>query len=155
RSVSRTYSMVESGLHTYMVSFFFRPSRRIFLPFAALTALFQALGSEVPSIEAALNLLRGLPIVFEPNQGQWNRDVKFSARTSGYRLFLTARGASLSPSQPGAPVVSIALLNANPRAEISGDGQLSSRTSYFLGARRERWRAGVSNYARVRYRSVY
>ena len=78
--------------------------------------------------------------------------MKFSARTSEYRLFLTARGATLSLPQG---TVSISLLNANRKAEVSGADPLGSRTSYFLGARKENWRTGVANYARVRYRSVY
>src|SRR5205814_5255293 len=51
--------------------------------------------------------------------------------------------------------VSISLLNANRSAEISGADPLPSRSAYFLGARKENWRTGIANYARVRYRSVY
>src|SRR5262245_24397818 len=41
-----------------------------------------------------------LPLVFEQNQGQVDRDVKFLARGSGYALFLTATEAVLSLSSP-------------------------------------------------------
>ena len=34
-----------------------------------------------------------LPLRFEANAGQWTRDVRFSARASGYQLFLTPRQA--------------------------------------------------------------
>src|SRR2546426_70101 len=146
--------MVESGLHTHMVSHRSHSSCLPVWALSALTVVFPAFGAKSPdpSIAAASNILRQLPIVFEPNAGTWGRDVKFSARTGDYRLFLTARGATLSLPQG---TVSISLLNANRKAEISGADPLGSRTSYFLGARKENWRTGVANYARVRYRSVY
>src|SRR5437899_12140812 len=74
-----------------------------------------------------------LPIVFEPNEGRWDPGVKFSARTGDYRLFLTARGASLTANQR---TVSISLLNANRHPEISGVDALPLRTNYFLTRRR-------------------
>lgn len=96
-------------------------------------------------------LAHSLPIVFEPNTGRWNPQVKFSARTDNYRVFLTAQGAELSASR----AISISMLNANPHAEVSGADELRCRTSYFLGNQKENWRTGVANYARVRYRSIY
>ena len=128
------------------------------LVFWAVSALIAAPNSAPPAIREASNILRGLPIVFEPNEGRSNRDVKFSARTSDYRLFLTARGATLSLFQPNAEqprLVSISLLNANRKAEISGEQAAPGRTSYFLGASKQNWRTGIANYARVRYRAVY
>src|SRR5207253_1751766 len=93
-----------------------------------------------------------LPIVFEPNAGRWDPQVKFSARTDNYRVLLTAQGAELTTSQH---TISISVLNANPRAEVSGADELRCQTSYFLGNRKENWRTGVPNYSRVRYRSIY
>src|SRR2546423_9171830 len=95
-----------------------------------------------------------LPIVFEANAGRWNPQVKFSARTDNYRVFLTAGGAELS-AHGSARKMSISMLNANPQVEVSGSDQLACRTSYFLGNRKEDWRTGVANYASVRYRAIY
>ena len=116
-------------------------SRILFCPLIATLAVFQALAA-TPS----------LPIVFEPNAGRWDPQVKFSARTDNYRVFLTAQGAELSAAQHK---LSISMLNANPRAEISGAEELRCQTSYFLGNRKENWRTGVANYGRVRYRAIY
>src|SRR5579864_6348822 len=119
-------------------------SRILFCSLIAILAIFPALAAGASSPQ--------LPIVFEPNAGRWDRQVKFSARTDNYRVFLTAQGAELSAAQHK---LSISMLNANPRAEVSGAEELRCRTSYFLGNRKENWRTGVANYARVRYSSIY
>jgi hypothetical protein len=127
-------------------------SRILFCPLIATLALVQAHAA------TPRDLAHSLPIVFEPNAGRWDPQVKFSARTDNYRVFLTARGAELSASQPSADhprTVSISMLNANPQAEVSGADELRCQTSYFLGNRKENWRTGVPNYARVRYRAIY
>jgi hypothetical protein len=125
-------------------------SRILFGLFLMTLALLPALNATTPN--------PALPIVFEPNSGRWNPQVRFSARTDNYRVFLTPSGAELSSSRPDAQhphTVSISVLNANPHAEISGADELRCRTSYFLGNRKENWRTGVANYARVRYSSIY
>src|SRR5260370_20932144 len=106
----------------------------------------------------ARDLAHSLPVVFEPNQGRWNPQVKFASQTGGYGVFVTAGGAELSASRPvdGHPhAISISMLNANPRAEVSGSDQVRCQTSYFLGNRKENWRTGIANYARVRYQAIY
>jgi hypothetical protein len=153
--------MVESGLYNDMVSFSFFLSRSARLPLCVLALAAQAFSAKSaapPTIGKASEILRGLPIMFEPNEGRWGSDVRFSARTSDYRLFLTARGARLTVNQPGsesARTVSISLLNANAAPRISGVDALPVRTSYFFGSKKEDWRTGVANYSRVRYQSVY
>src|SRR5258708_6980316 len=82
------------------------------------TTTFQALADT-----GSRALAHSLPIVFEPNAGRWNPQVRFSARTNDYRVFLTARGAELSSSRASdgqARVLSISLVNSNPGAEVSG-----------------------------------
>ena len=146
--------MVESGLHIHMVSLRSHSFRSALWAVSALAAVSPSFGAKTPtppSLATASNILRQLPIVFEPNTGAWNRDVKFSARTSDYRLFLTSAGARLSLADR---TVSISLLNGNRKAAISGDSALSSHSAYFLG-HKEHWRNGIANFGRVRYSSVY
>lgn len=124
----------------------------------ALLAGSFAAGASQPEAALARKVLSGLPVVFEPNQGQWSPQVKFSARTGDCRVFLTARGAVLSFSQPGAGSprqAAISMLNANRAAAIEGVDPLPSRGNYFLGNRKENWHAGVSQFGRVRYQGVY
>jgi hypothetical protein len=103
-------------------------------------------------------LLQDLPIFFEPNEGQWNPQVKFSARTGDYRLFLTTRDALLSYSRPGdsSPrLAGFSLLNANRAPAVEGVDPLPSHSNYFVGRGKQGWHTGVAHYGRVRYREVY
>ncbi len=108
--------------------------------------------------ETARKLLQDLPIYFEPNQGQLNPQVKFSARAGDYRLFLTAREALLSYSRPGESsprLAGFSLLNANLSPVVDGVDPLPSRSDYFLGRAKQGWHTGIAHYGRVRYREVY
>jgi hypothetical protein len=103
-------------------------------------------------------VLGDLPLFFEPNQGQWNPQVRFSARAGDGRVFLTARGAVLSVSAPGAEaprVASISLLNANRAPVIGGVDPLPSRSNFFRGSVKAHWHTGLSHYSGVRYQGVY
>src|SRR5215472_12192965 len=105
-----------------------------------------------PEISRARQLMRDLPVRFEPNRGQWNPRVKFSARAGGSRLVLTAREAVLSV---GGHEVALSLPHSNPPARIEGLDPLGARASYFVGSDASRWRTGVEQYSRVRYAQVY
>ncbi len=61
-------------------------------------------GSVVPvrAIEAFANL----PLYFEPNQGQTERQVKFLSRGAGHTLFLTPSKAVLEPIREGGEPIS-------------------------------------------------
>jgi len=117
-----------------------------------------AYGDAPPRAGMAGRVLGDLPLFFEPNQGQWNPLVTFSAKAGDGRVFLTAHGAVLSVSAPGAEaprVASISLLNANRSPVIGGVGALSSRSNFFRGRNRENWHTGLSHYGGVRYQGVY
>jgi hypothetical protein len=105
---------------------------------------------------------------FEPNRGQFEDQVRFLARGSGYGLYFTPDGATLAlrrrtgAARPsGAPaagerhdleqnVVSMRLVGASPTEPV-GTQQLAGQTSYFVGRDPQRWKTGVENYARVSY----
>src|SRR2546425_1653009 len=120
-----------------------------------------------------------LPLSFEANHGQTDRQVKFLSRGSGYSLFLTSNETVLSLSKPAMPaaqhridtvamgqevaenkaitttVLRMRLVGANPAAEISGLEELPGKSNYFIGNDPKEWRTNVPNYARVKYRNVY
>ena len=120
-------------------------------------ALFVCAGSVLlaappePAVTAAKAALAQLPLRFEENRGQWNSAVRYAARSGGYNLQLTARGAALSM---GRERVEIGLVNANPSSAIEPLDRIAAPTNYFVGPKQQ-WRAGVATYARVRYRAVY
>ena len=131
----------------------------------------------------ARSVFGGLPLSFEPNQGQGNLDAsdpraKFVSRGSGYSLFLGSEGAILSMAsvKPGSlehlkkitslhPTVpasvtqveslEMKLAGANPNTQLSASDPLPGKSNYFIGNDASKWRAGVPQFARVRYENVY
>jgi hypothetical protein len=92
-----------------------------------------------------------LPLRFEENRGQADPAVRFTARSSGPNLLLTDRGPVF---RVGAKAVEIGLVHGNSKPAIEGLDRLPAVTNYMVGPRKD-WRAGVGNFARVRYREVY
>lgn len=116
----------------------------------------------------ARSLFAGLPLRFEPNQGQGNLDpadsrAKFVARGSGFGLFLGSQGAILTllsrdPREKSATrvnAVEMRLSGADPAASVTALDRLPGKSNYFLGNDRSKWRVGVPQFARVRYENVY
>jgi hypothetical protein len=99
-----------------------------------------------------------LPINFEPNVGQTDEKVKFTARGQGYSLFLTDSEAVLALKKDEKnehAVVRMQIDGALSSPKISGLGATTSKTNYFIGSNPEKWRTSVSNYKQVKYESVY
>jgi uncharacterized repeat protein (TIGR01451 family) len=136
--------------------------------------------SSVGSKSQAHSLFAGLPLIFEPNQGQANLDpddprAKFVTRGPGYSLFLGSEGAILSmvsqnqvsktqsstrqPKPDASPVrveaLQMKLAGANPNAHVTGADLLSGKSNYFLGNDPTKWRHDVPQFARVSYENVY
>ena len=123
----------------------------------------------------ARSLFAGLPLIFEPNQGQAGLDpsdsrAKFVTRGSGYSLFLGSQGAILSmvshdnakpnskkhkASAARVDSLEMKLAGANPNAVVSGAEALPGKSNYFTGNDQEKWRTGVPQFARVRYDNIY
>jgi hypothetical protein len=139
----------------------------------------QELAKRAPKAASrTLRVYGKLPLSFEGNQGQTDRQVKFLSRGKGYTLFLTkdeavfslrggkneSRLTSLARPRPrsetgaaAAPSATLRmkLVNANPAAEIAGSDELPGKSNYFLGNDPKKWRTNVPTYAKVKYRNVY
>ena len=142
---------------------------------ASLSAVSDSVSSqEIGSRQAdaqvrAHSLLSGLPLRFEPNQGQGNLDradsrARFVARGPGFGLFLGAEGATLTllsrdrsrqNSAAQVDAVQMKLSGANQAPSLTGLDLLPGKSNYLLGNDPQKWRTGVPQYARVRYESVY
>ncbi|MGA8554995.1 MAG: SBBP repeat-containing protein, partial [Candidatus Acidiferrales bacterium] len=105
-----------------------------------------------------------LPLSFEPNLGQSNREAKFLAHGDGYSLFLTSNEAVLalrnsSKTQSGvharADVLRMQLVGANPSATFSAIDELPGKANYFLGRNPADWHTGVPMYGKVAEREIY
>src|SRR5436190_14842930 len=109
-------------------------------------------GGSAPEISRARQLMRGLPVRFEPNLGQWNRRVKFFARAGDTRLLLTSQQAVISGGDRN---IALSLMHSNPAPRITGLDPLSARGNYFVGRDQAQWRTDVPQYGRVRYAEIY
>jgi hypothetical protein len=97
-----------------------------------------------------------LPLRFEPNLGQCDRQVLFLARAASGTLFLTPAEAVLSGGQAGrAAALRIRFEGGSDAAELVAEKPLGGTSSYFVGSDPGRWRMNVPGYERVRYRDVY
>ncbi len=112
-----------------------------------------------------------LGVSFEENRGQTDRRVRYLARHGGATVFLandeaafvlrapeshdSAAGEKPSPGRAKSHAVRMKFEGANPRAEVSGERELSGRVNYFRGNDPSKWRTNVRTYGAVRYRGLY
>jgi hypothetical protein len=105
--------------------------------------------ADMARAEAAL---AQLPLRFEANAGQWDPAIRYAAHAGGYKLVFTAEGAMVS--LPDAKPINITLPGSNRNARLEPVDRLPVRTDYYLGSR-DRWRASVPTYARLRVANAY
>jgi len=99
-----------------------------------------------------------LPLSFEANQGQFDPRVKFASRGGGYSLALaqTEMSFALRGGKGQSPFhLRMKFQRANGDARIEGVDPLPGASNYLIGGDRSKWRTGVANYAKVRYREIY
>ncbi|MFN0150006.1 MAG: hypothetical protein ACKVU1_04730 [bacterium] len=135
-----------------------------------------------PAIDSTrlLDGFRGPSRGFIENRGQWDASVKFAMQGAGGAVWLARdailvdRLATRAPAPPlprrgagslDAPdaasarergvVLRVRFVGANPALLVAGEGALSTRYNYFLGADPSRWQSNVRGYASVRYDNIY
>ena len=118
-----------------------------------------------------------LPLSFESNEDQTNRDVKFLSRGLGYDLFLTATGAVLNLQKPRPPadkfkppastdqkfsnptsettVLRLRMIDANSQSNPVGEDQLPGKINYLVGDDPDKWRVNIPTYRKVHYTEIY
>ncbi|MEN3332223.1 MAG: hypothetical protein V7641_1588 [Blastocatellia bacterium] len=118
-----------------------------------------------------------LPLSFEANEGQAEREVKFISRGPGYDLFLTATSAVLTLRQPRTPadkfkpptlteqgasnqppdasVLRLKMVGANPQSHAEGEEQLPGKTNYLIGDDPRQWHVNIPTYRKVYYTDIY
>ncbi len=130
-----------------------------------------ALSADVPEpgdrASAAMRAVDASPLRFEGNAGQFDDQVRFATRGSGYGLFLTpdetvlrlaaqspAAGASGKTSPPESWVLRMGLVGGRTQTLIRGEEPLNMPVNYLKGDR-SAWRTGVDTYAKTRYVDAY
>jgi len=101
--------------------------------------------------EAAATFTR-LPLAFEANQGQADRQVQFLSHGGGYTLFVTRQEAVFAFGKEGEVLRMKAGTNAAAKSE--GLDRLPGTTDYFLGNDPSKWVKDVPQFGKVALRSV-
>jgi len=116
-----------------------------------------------------------LPLLFEPNQGQTDSQVKFLSRNPHYNLFLTSSEAVFTlpihssktspiqgrvarlrnPRSETQAVLRMEILGANTTPTVQGEIPGEGHTNYLTGSNASNWVRNVPQYARVHYGGIY
>ncbi len=94
-----------------------------------------------------------LPLYFETNKGQSNKQAKFLSHGKGYILSLTNDSAVFSLNKSN--IVSIKLLNANENTKVTGIDKLPLMVNYFIGSDSHKWLREIKTYGKVKYADIY
>ena len=116
----------------------------------------------------AHSIMAGLPLVFEPNQGQANLDpadahARFLTHGTGYSLVLGSDGAILSLASRTDAKKSAAVRSETFQMKIGGavsarltaTDKLPGKSNYFIGSDPAKWRTGIPQFGRVQYENLY
>src|SRR5258705_341719 len=133
------------------------PSRRMLVLFPFLAGFFlPAAGATDARVSESYGKL---PLHFEANRGQTDKDVRFLSRGRGYALYLTASEAVLVLAKPGADAKRVALrmslVGAARKPVVTGLDELPGKANYFIGKDPAKWHRDVPTYAKVHYRGIY
>src|SRR5882724_5897934 len=141
------------------------PSRRmlVLFPFLAGVVLPAAAATDARVSES----YGKLPLHFEANRGQTDKDVHFLSRGAGYSLYLTAGEAVLvlaksnadakrdAQTQVKSVALRMSLVGAARKPVVSGLDEQPGKANYFVGKDPAKWRSNVPTYAKVHYQNVY
>ncbi len=103
----------------------------------------------------AADLLRDLPLSFEPNVGQTHTAVRFLARMPGQTVFVTPSEIVLALHGHRNTTALRLTFPGSSHSEPEGLERMDARTYYFLGARPEQWKTNVPGFRRIRRRNLY
>jgi hypothetical protein len=107
----------------------------------------------------------GLPLTFQPNDGQAAPDVRYLGQAQGVSVLFTETGVTLDLTRApahgvtGASAphtrVTLAFRQASPQPQITGTGREPGTVNYFGGNNPARWHTGIPAYARVVYHQLW
>jgi hypothetical protein len=103
-----------------------------------------------------------VPLAFEPNQGQAQKNVRFVARARGMTLLLRDDLAQLTIANPNGrsgssqiSTIDMQFIGARFSGEPSALDPLKGISNYLIGSDRSHWHTGIPNFGKVRYTDVY
>src|SRR3990172_4453810 len=113
------------------------------------------------------NNYASIPLFFEANHGQVQKEVKFLARGHKVAMFLTKTEVILSftdapffeqksgINEPHKVFLKMKFINPNPDVMVAGIEKLPGISNYYPGKNTEKWITDVSQYAKVKYSGIY
>src|SRR5882724_689003 len=135
------------------------PSCRILVLFPLLAGIAWPAGAATDPRVNVSESYGKLPLQFEANRGQTDKQVHFLSRGVGYSLYLTSGEAVLVLSKPAADAKRVALrmslVGAARQPLVSGVEEQPGKANYLIGKDRSKWQTNVPTYAKVRYKNVY
>jgi len=122
----------------------------------AFVLLAVALASAAGQSQHPAFSVASLPLVFTPNVGQDDTNVRFSSRGFGYGIYFTRRETILAMPKgtSESAVLRMRVARANAEAIVSGIDELPGKANYLLGRDPANWHTGVSNFGKVMYKQV-
>jgi N-acetylneuraminic acid mutarotase len=143
----------------------------------------QTARSGTPISPAKLSSSRPLPLSFEPNVGQTDPSVRFTAHANGGTLFFAKSEVVLSLAAPGAPeigakskvmpdssrpplagrdkesspssVLRVQFIGANLTLSVEQGNTLPGKVNYFLGKDPASWHTDLPTYGDITYSALY
>jgi hypothetical protein len=116
--------------------------------------------SSSKDLAVAKSQVTRLPLLFEPNRGQTDSRVKYSARAAGgYAVYLTGPGSAVMSFKASEKykmdVLSMNLAGSNPSAVAEPRLATGGVSNYYRGNDRSKWVEKVPNYRELAYKDVY
>jgi hypothetical protein len=104
------------------------------------------------------NNLHALPLSFEENHGQSDKQVRFMARGGDYMTFITPGESVLAiapRTKAGRPgdkqaTVKVRLDGSRRDARVTGFDRLPGQANYFIGSDPKKWHTKIPTYAKVK-----
>lgn len=102
-----------------------------------------------------------LPLSFERNIGQFDKDIAFGARGSGFSAGISANRATLHLRRQGsdkkAPSVPVSMVleGARANAPAKAEQPLPGKVNYLIGKDPKKWHTDIPTSARVHFDDVY
>ena len=103
--------------------------------------------------EKLLNLLRKLPLQFEPNRGQASEGARFVSRTPGLTVSLGEAGVELRPHSGNA--IWMTWVGQTGGTAFEGVDRLEGHSNYLRGSDPKRWHTKIPQFRKVRQREIY
>jgi hypothetical protein len=107
--------------------------------------------------DKAIETLAAVPLHFERNVGQVDRQFDFTAAGAGYRVGLAADQATIVLTDRDRTSNAFRFVLEGARGNAAGEplDTLPGTASYYRGRNASDWQVGVSTHARVRYAGVF